>query len=843
MIKERKDIIIDTDLGADCDDCVALALAINLHNQGLLNVKAITISSTRDYAQNTLNAILDYYHFDCLNGQMSLPAIEADQKDSYCYLFKDYANNRESIDAVKLLRKTLAESKKKISVAAIGPLTNIARLISSEADEYSSLDGLSLIKSKVEAFYIMGGTFTHDFAEWNVKSDVKSAKEVFEKVEVPIYISPFELGERIKTGDSLVNQNDSPVSQSIKAFFDNNDKQGCLVRESWDPLTILAVTGYKHIKVMKQGIVTIDDKGITSLQEGDGNRFILESTNDKELEKYINGNILLRNKGQRFMEKETAVSKKELEIQKRNNAKVLSIIFPSDIDKNNNEHNFITLKNINKIYDNDVQAVFDFNLNINKNEFIVLVGPSGCGKSTTLRMIAGLEEITSGELFINSVYSNELAAKNRDIAMVFQTYALYPHMTVYNNLAFGIKIRKFPTLVKDKEGNDVLWIDKKAISKIKKQIKDCDEISRICEKEIEKLKVIEGDEDEKYIAEKKINYYSNQQSLASQKKESLLKDLEAAETTMVPKYVLKHLPREEIDRRVNEAARILEIEGYLNRKPRALSGGQRQRVALGRAIVRNSSAFLMDEPLSNLDAKLRVQMRSEIVNIHRKVGATTIYVTHDQTEAMTMADRIVVMKDGMVQQIGTPIDIYSHPKNLFVAQFIGAPAMNVIEGRYNGKEIDFGDNKQVLKDAKEKIKQYYEQEIARLNEVRDNMNEMLRDKKHPKYHIFEMARDEASALIDNYQEKINSMNFDVLLGIRPEDVALASSKKENVFEVKADMVELLGSEYFVHTEFAGQKFVFKTGNDKVIKTGDNVLIEFKMDKIHLFDVDSKMSIF
>ena len=240
----------------------------------------------------------------------------------------------------------------------------------------------------------------------------------------------------------------------------------------------------------------------------------------------------------------------------------------------------LSLQHVDKIYDNNVQAVFDFNLEVKDKEFIVFVGPSGCGKSTTLRMIAGLEEISAGDFYIDGKRMNDVEPKDRDIAMVFQSYALYPHMSVYENMAFGLKLRKYS--------------------------------------------------------------------------------------------------KEEIDKRVHEAARILEIEPYLDRKPKALSGGQRQRVALGRAIVRNAKVFLMDEPLSNLDAKLRVQMRSEIIQLHERIGATTIYVTHDQTEAMTMADRIVVMKGGYIQQIGTPMDIYNEPENRFVANFIGES--NIIEG-------------------------------------------------------------------------------------------------------------------------------------------------------------------
>ncbi len=242
---------------------------------------------------------------------------------------------------------------------------------------------------------------------------------------------------------------------------------------------------------------------------------------------------------------------------------------------------FVVLKDVNKVYDNRVQAVFDFNLSVAQNEFIVLVGPSGCGKSTTLRMIAGLEEITSGYLYIDRILSNYLESKDRDIAMVFQSYALYPNMSVFDNIGFGLKVRG--------------------------------------------------------------------------------------------------VPKDEIKKRVFDAAEILDLGPYLDRKPRELSGGQMQRVALGRAIVRNAKLFLMDEPLSNLDAKLRVQMRSEIVKLHNSIHATTVYVTHDQTEAMTMADRIVIMNKGVVQQIGTPMEIYNDPANVFVATFIGNPPMNVIK--------------------------------------------------------------------------------------------------------------------------------------------------------------------
>ena len=272
----------------------------------------------------------------------------------------------------------------------------------------------------------------------------------------------------------------------------------------------------------------------------------------------------------------------------------------------------VRLVNVNKVYDGGVHAVHDFSIDIKDKEFIVFVGPSGCGKSTTLRMIAGLEEISYGELYIDDKLVNSTAPKDRDIAMVFQSYALYPQMTVYNNMAYALKLRK--------------------------------------------------------------------------------------------------VPKDEIDRRVKEAAKILRLTDYLDRKPRALSGGQRQRVALGRSIVRRPKVFLMDEPLSNLDAKLRVAMRSEIVRIHNEVGATTIYVTHDQIEAMTMASRIVVMRDGYIQQIGEPNEVYQHPVNMFVAGFIGTPAMNFLHGKLEDGYflIDGSDQKIALTEGQRVLLKEYE---------------------------------------------------------------------------------------------------------------------------------------
>ena len=372
----------------------------------------------------------------------------------------------------------------------------------------------------------------------------------------------------------------------------------------------------------------------------------------------------------------------------------------------------VELKNINKIYDNNVQAVFDFNLKIKDREFIVFVGPSGCGKTTTLRMVAGLEEITSGQLLIDDEVMNDVAPKDRNIAMVFQSYALYPHMTVYDNMAFGLKLRKFS--------------------------------------------------------------------------------------------------RDEIDRRVQNAAEKLGLKPYLDRKPAALSGGQRQRVALGRGIVRDAKVFLMDEPLSNLDAKLRVQMRSELIKIHESLGTTTIYVTHDQIEAMTMASRIVVMKDGWIQQIGAPKDIYDNPANVFVGGFIGTPPMNFINGRV-GEDGIFECGNQKFG-------------VVRLA-VPEKQLALLKEK--------------------NFIEK------DIILGIRPEAVFDSEEDMEKypqwVVERKVDVSDLLGAESQITvklpgTDRAGQNLTAKVPARVDVHMGDTIRLALNMNKCHFFDPETQVRI-
>ena len=372
----------------------------------------------------------------------------------------------------------------------------------------------------------------------------------------------------------------------------------------------------------------------------------------------------------------------------------------------------VELKNINKIYGNNVQAVFDFNLKIKDREFIVFVGPSGCGKTTTLRMIAGLEEITSGQLLIDDEIMNDVAPKDRNIAMVFQSYALYPHMSVYDNMAFGLKLRKFS--------------------------------------------------------------------------------------------------RNEIDRRVQGAAETLGLKPYLDRKPAALSGGQRQRVALGRAIVRDAKVFLMDEPLSNLDAKLRVQMRSELIKLHENLGTTTIYVTHDQIEAMTMASRIVVMKDGWIQQIGAPKEIYDYPDNVFVGGFIGTPPMNFIEGTVGEDGIfECGTHKHG---------------VFRIKVSEKQMNVL----KHEGY-----------------------VGEKVIMGIRPEDChdepKFIEEHPESKVTAKVEVSELLGAESqitvkFPGTDVAGQMVVAKVKARVDIHTNDMFEMALDIEKCHFFDPETEKRI-
>ncbi len=370
----------------------------------------------------------------------------------------------------------------------------------------------------------------------------------------------------------------------------------------------------------------------------------------------------------------------------------------------------LSLKNIYKRYPGGVTAVSDFCLEIKDKEFIILVGPSGCGKSTTLRMIAGLEEITEGELYIGNRLVNDVAPKDRDIAMVFQNYALYPHMTVFENMAFGLKLRK--------------------------------------------------------------------------------------------------TPKEEIKRRVHEAAQILDIEHLLDRKPKALSGGQRQRVALGRAIVREPKVFLLDEPLSNLDAKLRAQMRTELSKLHIKLQTTFIYVTHDQTEAMTMADRIVVMKDGFIQQVDTPQHLYDKPCNMFVAGFIGSPQMNFFE--------------------------------VTLSEANGKMYFEFGGDEYRRTYKIELPESKCTPAVKEYIGK------EVMLGIRPEHLhdeeMFLSAATDGIVKCNVDVTEMMGAETYLYFNCEGNNLTARVAARSMARPGDQIDIAMDLKYIHLFDKDTEKTL-
>ncbi|MBQ7996018.1 MAG: ATP-binding cassette domain-containing protein [Bacilli bacterium] len=469
-------------------------------------------------------------------------------------------------------------------------------------------------------------------------------------------------------------------------------------------------------------------------------------------------------------------------------------------------------RNVNKIYPNNVQAVFDFNLDVDDKEFIVFVGPSGCGKSTTLRMVAGLEEISSGEIYIDDTLINDVPPKDRNIAMVFQNYALYPHLTVYENMAFSLQQRKdlFPAYELD--GKEALSTEIKEIRRkyddkkkegikelkgkkaIKEEIKDyiyhC-ELDR--DMEINKVKKAHQKRVLTYDHER---YEELKKQYASSKDPSIKEEMDKVKATLdKPAFEYRRYKKEEIMEKVNSAAETIGLEPYLKRKPAALSGGQRQRVALGRAIVRNPKVFLMDEPLSNLDAKLRVQMRTEISKIHKALGVTMIYVTHDQTEAMTMATRIVCMKDGYIQQIGSPKELYNSPNNLFVAGFIGSPAMNFIKGKVVSSRF-----------------------IADEGGI-----------------SIELDKSHAEAL-KGYEGK------DVVLGVRPENIMLKGDKtKTNLsssFKMTCDLSELLGQELIIYNYIGDTKVVVKTSAIDSIEMGEAKEYCLDMDRIHFFDAES-----
>ena len=485
----------------------------------------------------------------------------------------------------------------------------------------------------------------------------------------------------------------------------------------------------------------------------------------------------------------------------------------------------------------DFVAVKDFNMEINDGEFIVFVGPSGCGKSTTLRMIAGLEEISSGELYIDDRLVNDVDAKDRDIAMVFQSYALYPHLTAYDNIAFGLKMRKKPVPKLDGQGNQIIAIDAKKIAEAKSKlkelykensslIKDTDKCTGIISnsqkkmdeinqklsalfedqtlenaKLIKKLvKKLENTESAKEQAEKDSAYYEEKRALLSKRIADAEKDLEYYQSTPVPIFNYVHMTKAEIDEKVQWAAEILGIEELLDSKPAEMSGGQRQRIALGRAMVRGPKVFLLDEPLSNLDAKLRTAMRAEIVKLHNQLKTTFIYVTHDQVEAMTMGTRIVVMKLGIVQQIDTPTNLFDYPENKFVAGFIGTPQMN-----------------------------FFDVDIQRVN---DKLNVVFSNGQS-----IDLALSELRTIESQYLDgKVHS----VYLGARSENIKISNEGIETTLSIK----EVLGNttQLFVRFEEKGNDVIVSVPERNNLTPGDTVYIKFNERFVHLFDKESECSI-
>lgn len=560
---------------------------------------------------------------------------------------------------------------------------------------------------------------------------------------------------------------------------------------------------------------------------------------------------------------------------------------------------FIEINNLEKIYPNGVKAVHDFNLKIDKNEFIVIVGPSGCGKSTTLRMIGGLEDISSGELIIDGELCNYKPSKDRKIAIVFQSYALYPQMNVYQNIAFPLTVNKYPFPVVDKtyqECADLLNVMKEAgpdacydASKEAKQTKltnvnEVDFVSsrlKINKNEAKTFLSFDFDKLDPVLA--KEAYEGRIAELA----EKLVKAKEALEAKGERvnekgellnddgsvKIEYRKMNKEEIEKKVHEAAKILNLGAYLDRLPKELSGGQMQRVALGRAIVKNVPIFLMDEPLSNLDAKLRLTMRSEIVKLHDRINATTIYVTHDQTEAMTMADRIVVMSNGFIQQIGTPNDVYAHPANLFVAKFIGAPSMNILEAKILENDMLIGEDyrlplsedlkakasafyQETLEEAKKALDFYEEGEEGRnyilkvLSAKADKDEDVVkRRQKKSKVPAFikkiaelfkkkEAPVDTALLALKAMIEKLSEASRKVeklTLGIRPENLVISVAPSEGAIAFKPQVVELLGDEYHIHFDFNGYAMVGKAPSKTKISKEETLYLKIPQEDLYVFD--------
>ncbi len=562
---------------------------------------------------------------------------------------------------------------------------------------------------------------------------------------------------------------------------------------------------------------------------------------------------------------------------------------------------FIKISNLEKVYPNGAKAVYNFNLDIKKNEFIVFVGPSGCGKSTTLRMIAGLEDITKGELYLNGEYSNYKPSKDRNVAIVFQSYALYSQMNVFENIAFPLTVNKYSFPIVDKKllaNRDVLkTLTNVSVEKIKLALTEALNkkntnvepdvylakklnMTYLGAKELISYNLLKCENISAKIEELKTQVeknVSNRLSEIVKEGKKVNDNSEYIDENGQVQHELRKLTKYEIQDRVFEAAEMLDLGSYLNRKPKELSGGQMQRVALGRAIVKHAPIFLLDEPLSNLDARLRVTMRSEIVKLHKRINTTSIYVTHDQTEAMTMADRIVVMSKGFIQQIDTPKQIYENPCNLFVAKFVGTPSINILDGTFDGNGIKVGNDFNITlpEEKQQSIKKFY---LDTYEEFKHNLDNYDNDDSAKEFILRVLSAKDANSMMNReinhvgkfkkfiqwikklfkkkdieqkidyekvaLEEKVSTLetykngNNPVIIGIRPEHVHIEvydEKKHGKCYVVKPTFVELLGSELHVHFDFANREMVAKISASEKIDNDTLLALNISVSDVFIFD--------
>ncbi len=564
---------------------------------------------------------------------------------------------------------------------------------------------------------------------------------------------------------------------------------------------------------------------------------------------------------------------------------------------------FLSIKDLQKIYSNGEQAVYNFNLDIEKNEFIVIVGPSGCGKSTTLRMIAGLEDVTSGTIYSNGELLNYKPSKDRKIAIVFQSYALYPQMTVYDNIAFPLAMNKFSfsvvnttilacrnilDLFREHSASALLAAyDEAAVDRGQEftpwerlafRLRVDEHTAKAFVKFVRQSRQSVPDGNEKQIVARMTDScrkaIDTEQGILAEQGMSVNDASEVLDSDGRVMTEHRKMTPFEIKKKVYDTAGILDLSSYLDKYPRELSGGQMQRVALGRAIVKNVPLFLMDEPLSNLDAKLRLTMRSEIVKIHNRIGATTIYVTHDQTEAMTMASRIVVMSRGFVQQIGTPEEIYDDPCNLFVVKFIGSPSVNVLPVTYEGSNrlrIAGGSELQMQGDLKAIHDGFYRKLLASLEAMNADFDKTAAEailkiqsalSMHAQKRTEEKNRSLFRAIRKLFAKKTEAEPYraektvcrqkteevrhalvgehELIACIRPEKIQLrkyvpGETLAPSETKVVATVCELLGAEYYVHVDFGDRDVVCRYPTGSKIKAGDTFVLSFDSASVLLFD--------